>query len=314
MKLPDRFDGKSLEYQTWKTKRLQLADQHREAEIINLAAADKTSADNTALGKICNLVRDHGFAIYQFFNDHQFNDGSEEATVSAITDSVQKLHACLSLTQADQGVVSDNGLSLLKDMSGSERGKFIPYSSKAMGWHTDGYYNDQTQTLRCFTLHCISPAASGGTLSLIDNELFFIALCDQNPELIELLSHPQAMTLPANKDNLGHDRPDRHAAVFFCQQDGSLGTRYTARTKNIIWRTTDTQAAAEQANEILGGLTEHHHHIRLQKRQGMITRNILHRREAFTDNTGQAPRQILRGRYLQLPKAPITEASHATCQ
>lgn len=292
MSLPAKFNGTSSDYQKWKNERLQLADQfqaHTAAKII--APTLECAATPAVLEQICKQVRDHGYALYEWAE-----------TPEDVTASVSKLHQQLALTQHDQGVVSDAaGLSLLTDLTGSPRGKFIPYTSRAMGWHTDGYYNDQMQILRCFTLHCISPAAAGGALSLLDNELLFIALMNENSEIVELLSHPEAMTLPANKDDVGHNRPDRYASVFFSHSDGTLGTRFTTRTKNIEWRTKDTKDAAGRAVEILAELSQWHHTLRLESGQGLITRNILHKREAFTDDSKIAPRQMLRGRYLQLP-------------
>ncbi len=297
MALPAQYDGKSDAYRAWRDKRLQLADQSPDGKVPTIALAPEldSSSNCNALEELCKNVRDHGFGVYHY-------GGTENYPA----DEVEQLHRLLSLTVHDSGVVSDSGnLSLLKDLSGnsntSSRGKFIPYTSKAMGWHTDGYYNDRAKTLRCFTLHCISPAATGGTLSMIDYELLLIALHDENPELIELLCHTKTMTLPANKDNLGHDRPDRHVPVFFGHTDGTLGARFTTRTKNIEWRTTETANAAQRAAEILQEHTHWHHRLRLRAGQGIITRNILHKREAFVDAPDAAPRQMLRGRYLQAP-------------
>jgi len=291
MILTQQFDGNSIQYRQWKADRLELQNKQSSLDREPISLTSTSNCNPVVLSRLCDEVKKYGYALYEW------ND-----TPADVAAAVEKLHSQLALTQHDAGVVTDSGsLALLKDLSGSARGKFIPYTSKAMSWHTDGYYNDQTQSLRCFTLHCISPAAKGGSLSLIDYELLFIALYDEAPDLITLLSHPNAMTLPANKDRLGHDRPDRHAPVFFCYPDGSLGARFTTRTKNIQWRNTQTKAAAEQATEVLNKLTDWHQTRCLQSGQGIITRNILHSRGAFVDDPSNPPRQMLRGRYLQLP-------------
>jgi len=288
MNLPEKFDGRSRLYVNWRATRLEIENQ-LQVTPVGLSTHLSDNTDEAALAAICNHVDETGYALYEWI------DAADD-----INKSVKHLHTELCLTQSDHGIVADEGsLSLLKDMSGSERGKFIPYTSRAMGWHTDGYYNDQHNTVRCFTLHCISPASSGGELSLIDDELLFIALNDEDPDLVALLSHPKAMTLPANKDNLGHDRPDRCAAVFSCHSDGCLVSRFTTRTKNIHWRNEETFAAAVRATEVLN--TMQHHTTRLTAGQGIVTRNILHRREAFNDAPDAIPRQMLRGRYMQKP-------------
>ena len=163
--LQKTFDGKSTDYQAWKKHRLQLQDT------LHSTAAEpfvisSTLSEKRQLPALCNHVRDHGFARYQW------SDSPDD-----VNRAVKQLYSQLSLTRHDTGVVRDSDeLSLLQDLSGTERGRFIPYTSKPMGWHTDGYYNDPAETLRSFTLHCISPAAKGGALSLLDYELVLIAL------------------------------------------------------------------------------------------------------------------------------------------
>jgi len=294
MALPEKYDGKSSDYRAWRTQRLKSAERSpgSAAQSITLTPELKHEQDPASLHKLCEIVREQGYALYQW------SEQPENATTN-----VEQLHRAISLTQHDRGVVSDSAsLSLLKDLSGTARGKYIPYTSQAMGWHTDGYYNDPKKTLRCFALHCIHPAATGGSLSLLDYELLLISLYDEDPDLVLLLSQNHCMKLPANKDDLGHDRPDRYASVFFNHADGSLGSRFTTRSKNISWISPDTRAAAERVNEIIASNSHWQHNIRLTAGQGVITRNILHRREAFSDDKKLPQRQMLRGRYLQTPQ------------
>jgi hypothetical protein len=260
--------------------------------------ADASAIDANTLTSLCQRVRDHGFALYQW------GDSPGTASAREITDNVTRLHTALNLHAFDDGVVHDeHGLSLLTDLTGSDQGRFIPYTPRAMGWHTDGYYNARQKSLRCFTLHCIQNAADGGALTLLDDQRVLIALYDHNPQMVSLLSHPQAMTLPANSDTLGHDRPDVHSAVFFARDDGTLATHFTTRTRNIAWRNAETETAARQMKQLIDELTDWHHKVRLEPGQGIITRNILHRRDAYTDATDQ-PRKMLRGRYVQTPRYP----------
>lgn len=250
------------------------------------------SIDNSdTLQRICREVRDHGYSLYQW----------TEAPDN-VDSAVEQLHRQLSLTEHDAGVLQNGaGLSLLQDLSGTASGRFVPYTARAMGWHTDGYYNDPAQALRCFTLHCIHPAASGGTLTVVDPELLLIALYDDDPGLVTHLCHPLCMTLPANKDDVGHNRPDRHVPVLFRHTDGSFGMRFTTRTQHINWYSADTRVAAERLAELIDHCAHWHHSVRLNSGEGIITRNILHRRDAFTDDSALPARQMLRGRYLQQP-------------
>ncbi len=306
--LPRHLNGKSIDYLQWRDNHLRLNIGAQNFSPIEISPTLNQSADDKAIVKLCSQVHDFGYASYQW------NAPSEN-----IAADVQRLHTKLSLDNHDSGIVTESsGLSLLQDMTGTSQGKFIPYTARAMGWHTDGYYNAPACALRCFTLHAINQAASGGTLSLVDDRMLLIRLYDQNPDIVTLLTDAQAMTIPGNKDELGHNRPARTTAVFFNHADGTLGTHFTTRKSNIHWKTPDTRHAALCAARLIEDSPDLHHKVRLEAGQGIIARNILHRREAFTDDKSQEPRQMLRGRYLQVPN-PVQHKSfkvntHAPCQ
>jgi hypothetical protein len=56
-----------------------------------------------------------------------------------------------------------------------ERSEFIPYTDKAIGWHTDGYYNAVDHRVRAFSLFCVLPAATGGVNQWIESSCVLIA-------------------------------------------------------------------------------------------------------------------------------------------
>lgn len=247
------------------------------------------------LDRICNEVKRHGFACYEWSS----TTASEPRSVSL---AVGRLLQSMGLSDSDKGVIRDAAeLSLLQDLAGTPQGRFPAYKSSAMNWHTDGYYNDHDDTIRSFTLHCIHPAANGGELILMDHNLLILALINEAPETIRLLSHPAAMTLPENRDDHGHDRPDRTVPVVFSHPDQSLGMRFTTRSQNIQWRCTDTRLAAEKAQTLIIQHQQWHTMVKLGAGQGIITRNVLHARNAFSDPADQPKRQMLRGRFKQIP-------------
>lgn len=259
---------------------------------LNLPSKLSPNIDKTILMELCKRVEQTGFAVYQW-TDQPID----------VANSASALLYALSLRDSDQGVMREAGeLSLLQDFSGTPKGRFPPYQSKAMNWHTDGYYNDPADAIRCFTLHCVAPATDGGALLLMDDAYLVYALWQENPELVLLLSHPEAMTLPHNKDNEGHDRPDRCVPVILQNADETLSMRFTTRTQHIKWRCNATQAAALRASELINSHSQWHTRITLQQSQGVVTRNVLHAREQFVDAPGKPKRQMLRGRFTQLPK------------
>lgn len=176
---------------------------------------------------------------------------------------------------------------------------YIPYSNRRLLWHTDGYYNPPEQRVRAFVLHCVTPAAEGGENALLDPEIAYLLLREQNPEHIRALMAPDAMTIPAN-DEAGGIRPAETGPVFSVDpMTGSLHMRYTARTRSIVWKDDASTRAAVQALEALlhdGSPYVFRH--RLAAGQGLLCNNVLHNRTAFTDAVDKGMTRLLyRARY-----------------
>ncbi len=291
------FGGRQSKLVAWMDKiqrRTEVSAESTALEPLMLPSHPPQSPDKSfeaVLTQLCESVAQTGFALYEWTdNPHD------------VTSSVSDLLKALSLRDSDQGVIRETSeLSVLQDLTGTPKGRFPPYQSKAMNWHTDGYYNDAAQMVRCFTLHCVSPAAVGGALLLMDDAYLVYALLKEDPELVVLLSHPSAMTLPHNQDSEGHNRPDRSVPVIVRNADDTITMRFTTRTQNIQWQCSATKAAAQRANELINAHPQWHNRITLQQGQGIITRNVLHAREAFEDAPDKPKRQILRGRYTNLP-------------
>ena len=299
-----RYDGQSSAYLSWREKRLHAQFTLPKLDW-ELTSDLDTPGDLHAIAAMCQQVHQLGFAGYRW-----------DITIEKQRLAIAKLAEHLGLSTTDSGVIQEAScLSLLEDLSGTARGRFLPYSNKAMNWHTDGYYNAEDNALHYFTLHCLQPAFRGGTLTVMDPELLLIALYDDNPQLVYELTHRDAMLLPSNADAEGHDRPDRSVPVFFAHDDGTLGLRFTMRTKHIQWRTSETKAAADRAVELINANTQWHCPIRLESGQGVIARNVLHSRDAFEDAAeGQFRRRMLRGRYPHIPALDSQGALHAARQ
>ena len=135
-------------------------------------------------------------------------------------------------------------------------------------------------------LHCARRAREGGENRLLDPEIAYIRLRDEDPALIASLTQPDAMAIPENVEPDGKVRPLNVGPVFYVAS-GRLGMRYTARKRNVIWREDAvTRRAAARLLEILDSdplvLKG-----RLEPGQGLICNNALHDRAAFCD--GRAP-------------------------
>lgn len=178
-----------------------------------------------------------------------------------------------------------------------QRQAYIPYTDRAIKWHTDGYYNPPERLIRSFVLHCVQSAAQGGENRLMDHEIAYLMLRDANIDFIRALSAPDAMTIPERTDEYGVARAAQTGPVFSVNSDGDLHMRYTARTRSIEWKQdTTTLAAVAALEKLLASDTPHIHHSRLEPGMGLLCNNVLHDRAAFDDDV-TAPRLLYRARY-----------------
>lgn len=273
-------------YSAW--RREKLAGFSRDISDLLVPIADFGAPTANELSGIKGLVRRANMAIYE----------TDSENIS--TDSIAGFAARLGLTRLDRHLMSDEtGITALEVAAAGQRQSYIPYSSHPLGWHTDGYYNDPGNLVRSVILHCVRPAASGGENAILDLEIAYICLRDENPAFIAALMHPQAMEIPANNGDNGEIRPARRGPVFSVDaQSGALHMRFTARKRNIVWRQDrDTRTAVEFLINLLEDKDGPAIRYRLAAGQGLISNNMLHNRTAFEDNP-ETPRLVYRGRFL----------------
>jgi len=189
----------------------------------------------------------------------------------------------------------EDAITALQVQGDARHAGYIPYTTRPIAWHTDGYYNDPSHQIHGLLLHCVRPAEQGGENALLDPEIAYILVRDQDPDLIPALMHPKCMTIPANQDE-GAPRPDRPGPVFSVRADGRLHMRYTDRSRSIRWRDDPLTAAAVAClKSVLRKPSPWHFQARLESGWGLISNNVLHTRTAFTD--GSATRLLYRARY-----------------
>ena len=210
-----------------------------------------------------------------------------------------KLGEQFGLTELDDNMGADDGVTSLKVVSGQWRGGYIPYTNKLIHWHTDGYYNALDHQICALFLHCVSPAEKGGENALLDHEVAYIHLRDSNPEYIKAFMANDAMTIPANSVDGKEIRPVCVGPVFSVFPDGNLHMRYTARTRSIEWKSDAvTQAAVNELEKFLDSTAPYIYRATLQSGQGLISNNVLHDRSGFEDSEG-IKRLLYRLRYYQ---------------
>ena len=191
----------------------------------------------------------------------------------------------------------DEGVTELEVKEDAMHRRYIPYSNRAIHWHTDGYYNTLEHTIRSFFLHCIAPAAQGGENALLDHELAYIHLRDLNPAYIQSLMQADAMTIPPNIVRGKQLRPARSGPVFSLDDSGHLHMRYTERARNILWKEDEsTRQAVAALVALLHSDSPFIYRGTLQAGQGLLCNNVLHNRSGF-ENSETQTRLLYRLRY-----------------
>jgi alpha-ketoglutarate-dependent taurine dioxygenase len=233
------------------------------------------------LNAVCNM------AIYKVSNEDQFADKK----------LVHQLGLQLGLSHLDDNLRSDEDDITSIEVREQQGNRYIPYTNRPLSWHADGYYNEPERQVRGFIVHCVNPAAEGGISGLIDHELLYIRLRDENPEYIQALMRPGAMTIPPNIDSGTEIRGACVGPVFSVDADtGSLHMRYSARKRNIEWRDDElTRAATALITKELEN-PENAYIYKLNAGEGLICNNVLHKRDGFQDSPSQK-RLIYRARY-----------------
>lgn len=266
-------------YQAWREQKLNHFPRRVNELIIELNNPIKlVDKEINRLNEGCATAN---MVIYRCAEDH-------DPKQSALAISQQ-----LGLQQLDANICSDEDrISTIED-SGDKRSQYIPYTNKALNWHTDGYYNAKTQRIHSFLMHCARPAKTGGENTYLDPEIAYILLRDENPDYISALMQDDVMTIPENEIE---SREAQTGPVFYLDASGNLCMRYTARQRSIVWKKDkQVEDALSCLNEILRK-NDYMFSYRLNAHEGVICNNVLHKRTAYEDDE-QQKRLLYRGRF-----------------
>ena len=209
-------------------------------------------------------------------------------------DALSAFASAMGLERRDSTLGADHrGIASVRVAPDPRGPELIPFTSRALGWHTDGYYNAPGRIVRAVVMHCAAPAASGGETTLLDPDLVYAAMHERDPALVEALAHARAMTIPAHEAGGERVRPARAGPVFrFLDDPPRLHMRYTARTRSIRWRAdAATSRAVAMLEAEIASLPARCVRVRFEEGEGVICNNVLHRRTAFTD--GERSRRLM---------------------
>ena len=277
-------------YQAWRTTKLANYPTQVSDLIVNVS--DPRQLSDTEKKLMSVLFKRANMLIY-----------NTNLSETEDKDIPRKCGQQLGLAHLDPNMLADDdGITSLTVVPGKLKRGYIPYSDRRLLWHTDGYYNKPEQQIRAVILHCVRPAAEGGENGLIDPEMIYLQLRDENPEYIQALMHPEAMTIPANTESANITRAAQTGPVFSLDfTTNSLHMRYTARTRSIEWRDDAmTRQAVDYLNSLLNDENPYVFNHILQSGQGLVCNNVLHSRTAFSDEQAEGKGRLLyRARYYE---------------
>jgi alpha-ketoglutarate-dependent taurine dioxygenase len=280
--------GNDTAYYRW--REWKLADYPRSAADLLVQVSDPGNLGEAEIRAILARCCKANAAIYEMAGG-----------VTVGRHELQAFGRQFGLQHLDNNLRADeDSITSLRVVSADERTHYIPYTNRPLNWHTDGYYNTPEEQVRGVVLHCVSASAQGGDNLYLDHEIAWLLLRDENPDYIVALMQPDVMMIPANVENGVEIRPAQSGPVFSIEpQSGALHMRYTARTRSISWKEDRiTRLATGFLADLLASDSAYIIRHRLHAGQGIICNNILHKREAFTDDAATGRERLLfRARY-----------------
>lgn len=295
MTSPFTLDNQAA-YQAWRKQKLANTPDYRHADPNNLFIhiSDPNQLSPAEQQLIANACKHTNMALYRL----------AEHSIESDKKAILKFAKQLGLKRLDHNLCADDDdLTSITHTKHQGQHNYIPYSTKRLSWHTDGYYNTKDHQIHGILLHCAMPAKSGGESLLLDHEIAYILLRDENPDYIKAFMQDDAMTIPANTLDGKTIREAQTGPIFSINGNGRLHMRYSARKRNIEWKQNahTLEAAAfldalwEQATK---GESPHVLRYTLQAGEGLVCNNILHCRTAFEDFDDPTKKRLLyRGRY-----------------
>jgi len=273
-------------YSRWRDRKL--ADAITDTEDLIVEFKDPRALSQAEIAALMDRCRRNNMVIYY----------TPDPSVDEVM--VRRFGSQFGLNSLDANWLADeDGISRVTvSTEDGQRQAYIPYTDRAIKWHTDGYYNSPDRQIRAMVLHCVQSAGKGGGNRLMDHEIAYLMLRDSNPDFIRALSMPDAMTIPERTGEDGVARAAQTGPVFSVDPaSGKLHMRYTARTRSIIWKQDQiTLAAVAALEDLLAADLPYIHRTVLHPGMGVLCNNVLHDREAFSDNPDH-PRLLYRARY-----------------
>jgi len=148
----------SEEYAAWRDKKLSAGKRALAAGFVEVS--DPMNMRDSEVEAILSRSRDTNIALYS--TPPESDDSILRGNLRAMAERLGMGDPEGHRSKGEAAIVA-----LTVSNRPSQRG-FIPYSRKALNWHTDGYYNALDNTIRGFILHCVQDAMAGEVNQILD--------------------------------------------------------------------------------------------------------------------------------------------------
>ena len=255
------------DYKRWKDRKLGLFTKNPDDLTVHITSPNEVSKHEKS--RVISVLTNNNVVFFHIDNV-RFTDKL----------SIKNMARQIGLGDYELDSQSDeDGLTEIKDTKNSKNiSEYVPYSSKELNWHTDGYYIDQKNSVLSWLLFCKTPAESGGINKYLDHEIVYILFNERSKKIEDLMIN-DACCIPKNIST-------NRKAVFnpvFMFKNQKLHMKFSMREKNIIWNK-NIIGAIDILKSIIKDSSNYHIIKKLESGSGVITNNVVHMRTAFTNS------------------------------
>lgn len=255
------------DYKRWKDNKLGTFTKNLDELTVQITSPNAISKPEKSM--VISLLENHNIVFFHIDRVKQTNKSTIKNFASQIGLSNYELDS-----QSDE-----DGLTEIKDIKTTEKlSEYVPYTTKELNWHTDGYYTDQKNSVLSWLLFCKTSAESGGINKYLDHEIAYILFNNKSKRLKDLMLN-DTCCIPENSIT---NRKEVFNPVFMFKNK-RLHMKFSMRKKNIIWNKNSLQAI-DVLKSIIKDSSQYHITKKLDTGMGVITNNVIHMRTAFTNS------------------------------
>ena len=255
------------DYKRWKDNKLETFTKNLDELTVQITSPNAISKPEKSM--VISLLENHNIVFFHIDRVKQINKSTIKNFASQIGLSNYELDS-----QSDE-----DGLTEIKDIKTTEKlSEYVPYTTKELNWHTDGYYTDQKNSVLSWLLFCKTSAESGGINKYLDHEIAYILFNNKSKRLMDLMLD-DTCCIPENSIT---NRKEVFNPVFMFKNK-RLHMKFSMRKKNIIWNKNSLQAI-DVLKSIIKDSSQYHITKKLDTGMGVITNNVIHMRTAFTNS------------------------------